>query len=268
MDKRVRIVKRVMDVVASGIGLAITAPFFPLIAAAVYIDSPGPIFLKQKRAGELIDEGLDENAIDHQNTVRQDTVQLPRFVEFEMYKFRSMIPDAEKHTGQVIASKSDSRITRVGSFIRKTRIDELPQLWNILKGDMSLVGPRPERPERQANLALAIPFFEERMRDVKPGLTGLAQTNLGYSGRASDESAIKAFEATLVNPFALEFTGLGDGDDEDDDDEAIAEADDMRMKLLYDLPYVANLERLSSFLRIDIGIILRTPLVMIRGLGR
>ncbi len=261
MDKRVRIVKRIMDVVASGIGIAITAPFFPLIAAAVYIDSPGPIFLRQKRAGELIDEGLDEDAIDH-----QDTVQLPRFVEFEMYKFRSMIPDAEKHTGQVIASKSDSRITRVGSFIRKTRIDELPQLWNILKGDMSLVGPRPERPERQANLALAIPFFEERMRDVKPGLTGLAQTSLGYSGRAGDESAIKAFEATLVNPFALEFTGLGDGDD--DDDEAIAEADDMRMKLLYDLPYVANLERLSSFLRMDIGIILRTPLVMIRGLGR
>lgn len=253
MDKSVRIVKRLMDIAASSIGLALTAPLFPFIAAAVYIDSPGPIFLRQRRAGELLDDGTE-------------AAGLPTFVEFEMYKFRSMIPDAEKFTGQVLASKDDPRITRVGKFIRKTRLDELPQLWNILKGDMSLVGPRPERAERQVNLAMAIPFFEERMRGVKPGLTGLAQTSLGYTGRAADDSAIKAFEATLVNPFALEFEGLDEG--LEDDDEAVAEADDMRMKLLYDLPYTASLERLSSFLQMDLSIILRTPLVMIRGVGR
>jgi lipopolysaccharide/colanic/teichoic acid biosynthesis glycosyltransferase len=274
MDKRVRIVKRLMDIAASGIGLALTAPLFPFLAAAVYIDSPGPIFLRQRRAGELIDD--DDEATDGdgaagdaaRDALAMAGIKLPRFVEFEMYKFRSMIPDAEKFTGQIIASKDDPRVTRVGKILRKTRLDELPQLYNILRGDMSLVGPRPERPERQANLALAIPFFEERMRGVKPGLTGLAQTSLGYSGRAADDSEIKAFEATLVNPFALEFAGLGGDDEDGEGDEAIAEADDMRMKLLYDLPYVACLERLSSFLRMDLSIIVRTPLVMVRGLGR
>lgn len=267
MDKRVRIVKRMMDIAASGIGLALTAPLFPFLAAAVYIDSPGPIFLRQRRAGELI-EDEDETAPDPDDPMAMAGIKLPRFVEFEMYKFRSMIPDAEKFTGQIIASKDDPRITRVGKILRKTRLDELPQLYNILRGDMSLVGPRPERPERQANLAMAIPFFEERMRGVKPGLTGLAQTSLGYSGRAADDSAIKAFEATLVNPFALEFAGASGEGDELEGEDAIAEADDMRMKLLYDLPYVACLERLSSFLRMDLSIILRTPLVMVRGLGR
>ncbi|PID39886.1 MAG: glycosyl transferase [Proteobacteria bacterium] len=267
MDKRVRIVKRMMDIAASSVGLALTAPLFPFIAAAVYIDSPGPIFLRQRRAGALIDDE-EEGGPGPADPMAMAGVKVPRFVEFEMYKFRSMIPDAEKFTGQVIASKDDPRITRVGKVLRKTRLDELPQLYNILRGDMSLVGPRPERAERQANLAMAIPFFEERMRGVKPGLTGLAQTSLGYSGRAADDSAIKAFEATLVNPFALEFAGVGGEGDASEGEDAIAEADDMRMKLLYDLPYVACLERLSSFLRMDISIILRTPLVMIRGLGR
>lgn len=249
MDKRVRIIKRAMDVVSSTIGLAVTAPLFPLIAAAIYLDSPGPILLRQIRAGKLRDESLDGN---------------PLFVEFEMYKFRSMVPDAERFTGQVLASKDDPRITRIGKFLRKSRLDELPQLFNVLRGDMSLVGPRPERPERQVNLAMAIPFFEERMRDVKPGITGLAQVSLSYSGRAGDDSEIKAFEAMLVNPFALDFEK---GEDEDEE-ATIAEADDMRMKLLYDLPYVVSLERLSSFLRMDLGIILKTPLIMVRGVGR
>lgn len=255
MDTRVKIVKRLMDIAASGIGLALSAPLFPVIAAALYLDSPGPIFLRQKRAGELLDDEAEEGST--------DLFLSPKFVEFEMYKFRSMIPDAEKFTGQVIASKDDPRITRVGKFLRKTRLDELPQLWNILRGDMSLVGPRPERPERQVNLAMAIPFFEERMRGVKPGLTGLAQVSLSYSGRAGDDSAIKAFEATLVNPFALEF-----GEEEKDNSDEVAEADDMRMKLLYDLPYVISLEDLASFLRMDLSIILKTPIIMIKGMGR
>src|SRR2546430_2163416 len=79
--------------------------------------------------------------------------------------------DAERHTGPTLAEENDPRVTRVGRFLRKTRLDELPQLFNVLRGDMSLVGPRPERPEMLGNLALAIPFFEERMRNVKPGIT-------------------------------------------------------------------------------------------------
>ena len=117
-----------------------------------------------------------------------------------MLKFRTMRPDAEKTTGAVLAQQDDPRITRVGRVLRRTRIDELPQFWNVLRGDMSLVGPRPERPELLNNLALAIPFFEERMRNVKPGITGLAQIILGYSGAAPDGSPITAFKAAADQP--------------------------------------------------------------------
>src|SRR5207244_4789348 len=140
----------------------------------------------------------------------------------DMLKFRTMRLDAEKVSGPVLAQTGDPRVTRIGRFLRRTRLDELPQFWNVLSGEMSLVGPRPERPELLSNLALAIPFFEERMRNVKPGITGLAQISLGYSGRAPDGSPIAQFKEQLTNPFKLE--GADD-----------AEADDMRMKMLFDL---------------------------------
>ena len=107
-----------------------------------------------------------------------------------------MRQDAEKHTGAVLASKDDPRITRIGNLLRKTRLDELPQLWNVLVGEMSLVGPRPERPELLVDLALAIPFFEERMRDVKPGITGLAQISLGYTGAIPEGERVVTIEET------------------------------------------------------------------------
>ena len=105
-----------------------------------------------------------------------------------MLKFRSMKPDAERLTGMVVATAGDPRITRVGKFLRRTRLDELPQFLNVLMGDMSIVGPRPERPELAEQLAMAIPYFEERMRDVKPGITGLAQINLSYTGKPFPDS--------------------------------------------------------------------------------
>jgi lipopolysaccharide/colanic/teichoic acid biosynthesis glycosyltransferase len=235
----IRLTKRAIDVAASLAGLVVTAPLYPLIAAAIRLESPGPIFYRQRRAGMLTGHGPEG----------------PEFVLFEMCKFRTMRPDAEKLTGAVIAAQDDPRITKVGKFLRKSRLDELPQLWNVLRGEMSLVGPRPERPELLVNLAMAIPFFEERMRDVKPGITGLAQVSLGYSGRAPEGSAAAAFEESLTNPFKL-------------DEAEGAEADDMRMKMLFDLAYAASLESLPSFLRMELGVIFKTPLVMVRGLGR
>lgn len=243
MTPGVRVAKRAIDIAGSIVGLTLTLPLYPIIGAAIYLESPGPIFYMQRRAGMLI------------GTEVRDGVSYPKFAEFYMRKFRSMRVDAEKLTGPVLAQQDDPRITRVGRFLRKTRLDEIPQFWSVLKGDMSLVGPRPERPELLVNLALAIPFFEERMRDIKPGITGLAQVSLGYSGRAPAESEVAAFEATLTNPFGLE---EAEG----------AEADDMRMKLLFDLAYAASLEKLSSYLQMELSIILKTPLVMILGLGR
>ncbi|WP_437815417.1 sugar transferase [Sorangium sp. So ce1078] len=243
MTPGVRVAKRAIDIAGSLVGLTLTLPLYPLIGAAIYLESPGPIFYLQRRAGMLI------------GTEVRDGVSYPRFVEFHMRKFRSMRVDAEKMTGPVLAQQDDPRITRVGRFLRKTRLDEIPQFWSVLMGDMSIVGPRPERPELLVNLALAIPFFEERMRDIKPGITGLAQVSLGYTGRAPAESEVAAFEATLTNPFGLE---EAEG----------AEADDMRMKLLFDLAYAASLEKLSTFLQMELSIILKTPLVMVLGLGR
>lgn len=243
MNPTVRVTKRAIDLVGSMLGLAVTLPLYPLIGAAIYAESPGPIFYRQRRAGML--KGVEV----------RDGIAYPQFVEFDMRKFRSMRVDAEKLTGPVLAQENDPRVTKIGKFLRKTRLDELPQLWNVFIGEMSLVGPRPERPEMLVNLAMAIPFFEERMRDIKPGITGLAQISLGYSGRAPVDSEIAAFEGTLTNPFELEET---EG----------AEADDMRMKLLFDLAYAASLESLSTFLRTELKVIFKTPMVMVLGMGR
>lgn len=232
----VRIAKRLIDVVGASVGLALTAPLFPVIAAAIRRDGPGPIFFAQERAGELLEgEGL-------------------QFETFTIYKFRTMRVDAEKLTGAVIASENDPRVTPVGRFLRSSRLDELPQLWNVLRGDISLVGPRPERPEILQTLAAAIPFFEERMRGVRPGLTGLAQISLGYTGRADDDSPIAPFAKDLTNPFEIE-------------DAEGALADDMRVKLLYDLAYSAALEDFGTFLVTELSIIFRTPLMMIARRG-
>jgi hypothetical protein len=158
----------------------------------------------------------------------------------------------------------------VGRFLRRTRLDELPQLWSVLTGDMSLVGPRPERPELLRDLAFAIPFFEERMRGMKPGITGLAQISLGYSGRPSPDSAAARHLFDLANTFRWDRTEdgerIGDGDGFELAEGAVA--DDMRYKLLFDLAYAVALERFSTYLVTELEVIVRTPLVMLGGLGR
>ncbi len=235
----VQYAKRGIDVALSLAGLTVAAPVCAAVAAAVYLDSGSPVLFRQRRAGKLLD----------------NTAGRLEFVEFEMLKFRTMRQDAEKGTGAVIASVGDPRVTRIGRVLRKTRLDELPQLWNVLRGDMTMVGPRPERPEILRDLAMAIPLFEERMRDVKPGITGLAQVSLGYSGKPDDSAAIAAHSPELTNPFDL-------------DDAEGALADEMRMKMLYDLAYVAALEQLSTYLVTELTVILKTPWVMLRGAGR
>lgn len=223
-------------------GLVLAAPLFPLIALAIVRESPGPVFFLQRRAGRLVEVpgvGGGRNF---------------RFEPFDMLKFRTMRVGAER-AGAVLAAEDDPRITRVGRWLRKVRLDELPQLINVLKGDMSVIGPRPEQPQLIENLAAAIPYFEERMRGVKPGITGFAQVSLGYTGRPLPGSPILAFQNALTNPFKVE---EAEG----------ALADDMRIKLLYDLAYGATLQSLRDFLRMELYILFRTPLVMLRGLGR
>jgi lipopolysaccharide/colanic/teichoic acid biosynthesis glycosyltransferase len=181
-------------------------------------------------------------------------LDLDHLPTFKMWKFRSMRVDAEKGKAQ-LASANDDRITRVGKILRKSRLDELPQFWNVLVGDMSIVGPRPERPELVKTLSAVIPMFEERTRMVRPGITGLAQVSLDYLGRIPADSAIAHLKDSLVNPFKLE--GVED-----------SIADDMRTKLLYDLAYAARLEGFWSFLLTDLEIIVRTPFVMLSARGR
>lgn len=239
----VKLTKRGIDVVGGSVGLILSIPLMPIIAAAIYIDSPGPVFFSQIRAGRLLGDSMDKG------------IRRFHFKEFRIHKFRTMRVDAEKFTGAVFAEKDDPRITKVGVFLRKSRLDELPQLWDVLRGAMSLVGPRPERPELLSNLAHAIPLFEERMRDVKPGLTGLAQISLRYTGALKEDSELAQLAKSLQNPFGI-----------DEADGALA--DDMRLKMLYDLAYLASLESFGSYLAMELKIIFKTPIVMLTRQGQ
>jgi lipopolysaccharide/colanic/teichoic acid biosynthesis glycosyltransferase len=199
--------KRAMDIAAALIGLILTAPLFVIVAIAVRLDSPGTAIYRQLRVGRTL----------------ADRTEL-----FTILKFRSMRADAEKNTGAVWAQKGDPRVTRVGAFIRKTRLDEIPQLLNVLRGDMSLVGPRPERPGLVDKLDRALPFYADRMMGLRPGLTGYAQVNQGY----------------------------------DTDIEGV------RRKVALDAAYAMRLASFRSWLATDLMIIARTVGVVLTGAGQ
>lgn len=156
-------VKRLSDIVLASAGLLVMLPFFPVIALAIYLDSPGPVFYTQDRVG------------------KNGRV-------FKLYKFRTMKVDAEKD-GPKWAEKNDQRVTRVGKLLRATHVDEFPQFINILKGEMSAVGPRPERPEFVEELAKEIPFYRVR-HAVKPGMAGWGLVKQGY-GASKEDALIK-----------------------------------------------------------------------------
>lgn len=207
IPQTVLITKRAMDIILSIIGLSLCACLLPFIGMAIYINSPGPIIFKQMRIG-------------HSNPQRTEI--------FWMYKFRTMHLNAESKTGAVWAKAQDPRITEVGCFLRKTRLDELPQLLNVLQGDMSLIGPRPERPGFYKKLEHAIPYFSERTWGLKPGITGLAQVNQGYD----------------------------------------RDIEDVRNKVGFDHAYALSLGSFITWLRADLHIIFKTVIVMICGRGQ
>jgi len=152
--------KRVFDLLISVVLIILLWPAMLLTMLVIFLESGGPVIYRQARVGL-------------------------NGVSFELLKFRSMVQNAEKDGKAVWAQANDSRVTKVGQFTRNTRLDELPQLWNVLKGEMSFVGPRPERPEFVGELAKNIPFYDERHR-VKPGLMGWAQLNYPYGATEED----------------------------------------------------------------------------------
>ena len=153
--------KRALDVVCSGAGLVVLSPFFLLVALSIYLTDRGPVFYKQTR---LTEGGK----------------------EFQICKFRTMIQNAEEKSGARLASENDDRILPIGHFLRRTRLDELPQLFNILKGDMTVVGPRPEMLENVEKYTEELPEFSYRLR-MKAGLTGLAQISGKYNTSPKDK---------------------------------------------------------------------------------
>jgi sugar transferase (PEP-CTERM system associated) len=170
--------KRMFDTLLALTGLVIAAPLMLLTAVAVRIESGFPVFYRQERVGE---NGR----------------------VFTLYKFRSMRHDAERGT-PIWAQAEDTRVTRVGLFIRKTRLDELPQLWNVLRGDMSFVGPRPERPFFVARLADEIPLYEQR-HAVKPGITGWAQVKYRYGASLEDSFEKLRYDLYYVKHMSVPF---------------------------------------------------------------
>lgn len=154
------IAKRVVDLFLAVAGLILAAPIIALFSLVIKIDSSGPIFFTQVRVGN-------------------------KELSFKLIKFRTMRQDAESRSGAVWATENDPRVTRIGRFMRKTRIDEIPQLINVLKGDMSFVGPRPERPEFVEKLKAVIPYYSRR-HFIKPGVTGWAQVRYPYGSSIED----------------------------------------------------------------------------------
>ena len=174
------VTKRISDIVAAVCGLILSLPLALLSALIVKLESPGdPVFYHQERVGL-------------------------NGAPFTIHKFRTMRIDAEASTGPVWSGANDARVTSVGAFMRKTRLDEIPQLWNVLRGDMSLIGPRPERPSFVEQLTRQIPFYGQR-HVVKPGVTGWAQVRYSYGATVEDAIEKMQYDLYYVKHMSLAF---------------------------------------------------------------
>lgn len=177
LQPAVLVIQRLMGFVVSMVLLIAVLPLIPLVALLVKLTSRGPVFYRQKRVGK-------------------------NGVVFECYKFRTMRADAEADTGPTWASDSDPRITPVGRFLRVTRLDEIPQLWNVFRGDMNFVGPRPERPEFDAWLKKEIPYYYLR-QIVRPGITGWAQIGCGYGASLEQSKEKMRYDLYYIKNMSL-----------------------------------------------------------------
>jgi sugar transferase (PEP-CTERM system associated) len=173
------LIRRAISLLLALVVLVMCAPLMPIIALAVKLSSPGPVFFRQHRIGQ-------KSAV------------------FTVYKFRTMRQDAEAQTGAVWAGKNDPRVTRVGGFLRRTRLDEIPQLWNVLKGDMGFVGPRPERPEFVQWLSEKIPYYHMR-HIIRPGVTGWAQVRYQYGASVEEAKEKLAYDLYYIKHMSLVF---------------------------------------------------------------
>ena len=200
--RSVRTVKRTLDVTGSAIGIFLALPLIPFIALAIRLNSKGPVLYRQER-------------------VAKDYMGRP--YRFAIWKFRTMLVDAEADGQAVWALEKDPRVTAVGEFLRKVRLDELPQLFQVLRGEMTLVGPRPERQSITDSLSLQLPSYDDRHAPCKPGITGWAQVHTGYD----------------------------------------TSVDSVREKLLYDFTYNAHLYELRSYLAMEMRVIVLTLAVII-----
>ncbi len=205
--------KRAADIVIAGTMLIVLAPVMVIVALLVKLTSPGPVIFRQQRVGV----NLRRSTVDRRSRASQTTGRV--WLEdrrhttpdrrsrsaygkpFVLYKFRTMRTDAEK-AGARFAQKNDPRITPIGRFLRKSRLDELPQLWNVLRGEMSMVGPRPERPEFIGNLTADIPDYPHRL-GLKPGLTGVAQIENGYDNEVDGFRRKVAFDLMYLQNCCL-----------------------------------------------------------------
>jgi lipopolysaccharide/colanic/teichoic acid biosynthesis glycosyltransferase len=192
--RRSEIITRVANLVIASVAFVAALPVMVVVAALVKLTSPGPIFYSQTRVG--VDRRWGRRRADGRRT--QDFGGKP----FQMYKFRSMRTDAESDGKAVWAKRNDSRVTPIGGFLRKTRLDELPQLINVIRGDMNIVGPRPERPSIFAELRKDIPEYPIRQR-VKPGITGWAQINQAYDTCIDDVRSKVQFDLEYLRRQSL-----------------------------------------------------------------
>jgi sugar transferase (PEP-CTERM system associated) len=177
--RAVEATKRAFDVLCALTGLVLASPLMLMVAIANLLSSEGPLLYSQWRVGR---NGRP----------------------FTLYKFRSLRNDAEEETGPVWSTENDPRVTRVGRFLRRTRLDELPQLWNVLKGDMSIVGPRPERPEFIEDLTRQIPYYSQR-HAVRPGVTGWAQVRYNYAASVEDSLQKLQYDLFYVKHLSIAF---------------------------------------------------------------